>query len=75
MVVFRPERGGLGDLLLDSFLLLQNPKTSHDRELLRKVMMGEGRDGKGGAQRRGEKGGALGREGRGLEERRDGRGS
>jgi len=36
VVVFRPERGGLGELLLDSFLLLQNPKTSHDRELLRK---------------------------------------
>ena len=37
VVVFHPERGGLGELLLDSFLLVQNPKTSHDRELLREV--------------------------------------
>lgn len=59
VVVFRPERGGLGELLLDSFLLLQNPKTSHDRELLRKVI--NEREGRGGL-----------REGRGSEERRGG---
>ena len=66
VVVFRPERGGLGELLLDSFLLLQNPKTSHDRELLRKVM--KGREGRGGLR----EGGAQRRDGRGRVQREAG---
>ena len=37
-VTFQPEREGMADLLLDSFLRLQNPKTSHDRERLRTEM-------------------------------------
>lgn len=35
VIMFQPEREGLKELLLDSFLLLQNPKTSHDREQVR----------------------------------------
>lgn len=35
IVVFQPEREGIAELLLDSFLTLQNPKTSHDRKQLR----------------------------------------
>jgi len=66
VVVFRPERGGLGELLLDSFLLLQNPKTSHDRELLRKVI--NGREGRGGLRG----GGAQSRGGRGRVQREAG---
>jgi len=67
VVVFRPERGGLGELLLDSFLLLQNPKTSHDRELLRKVI--NEREGRGGFRE------GRGSEERRREERREGKGS
>ncbi len=35
MLVFQPEREGLAELHLDSFLSLQNPKTYHDRQQLR----------------------------------------
>lgn len=35
VVMFQPEREGLKELLLDSFLSLQNPKTFHDREQVR----------------------------------------
>ena len=37
VVDFHPERGGLGELLLDRFLWLQNPKTSQERQQLRQV--------------------------------------
>ncbi len=35
VIMFQPEREGLAELLLDSFLRLQNPKTYHDRQQLR----------------------------------------
>lgn len=35
VVLFRPEREGLKEVLLDSFLHLHNPKTSLDRQLVR----------------------------------------
>lgn len=38
VIMFQPEREGLAELLLDSFLRLQNPKTYHDRQQLKVEM-------------------------------------